>query len=401
MTLIIDTDTHVTEPPDLWTSRMSAARWGDLVPQVRWDEDHQQEAWFVGDRRITSATGSSFMVRQDGDELPARWPEPYPAVPARLAEVHPAAYDAAARLKVMDASGVWAQALFPNLNFVGQNLYASVDDLDFQLACVRAYNDWLLDWVSVDARRFIPLACVPYFDVEAAVVEMERCAEAGHRGFVTTGAPHRRGEPFLADRHWDPIWACAQSLGLPIAFHAGGGDISGVINEERAAVEGTGAMIARATTAVLLDNGVQLADLLLSGILPRYPDLRFFNVESGIGFIPFVLECCDYHFKQVRVDRQRPEFTLLPSEYFQRQVYANFWFETLEPHHLERMGVQSLLYETDFPHSTCLAPQDVQPTIERVFAGVDADTRERVLWRNAAELFGVEPPPGGGDAAAA
>lgn len=395
MTLIIDTDTHVTEPPDLWTGRMSADRWGDLIPHVRWDDANQQEAWFVGDQRVTSATGSSFMIRQDDDPLPGRWPEPYPAVPARLEQVHPAAYDAAERLKVMDASGVWAQALFPNLNFVGQNMYSAVDDREYQLACVRAYNDWLLDWISVDPRRFIPLACLPYFDVPAAVAEMERCAEAGHRGFVTTGAPHRRDEPFLADRHWDPIWACSQSLGLPIAFHAGGGDITGVINAERAAVEGTGAMIARATTAVLLDNGVQLADLLLSGILPRFPELRFFNVESGIGFIPFVLECADYHFKQVRVDRQRPEFELLPSEYFQRQVYANFWFETLEEHHLERMGVQSLLYETDFPHSTCLAPQDVAPTIEKVFAHVDQATRDRVLWGNAVELFGIDPPPAG------
>lgn len=392
MTLLIDTDTHVTEPADLWTARMPRARWGDLVPHVRWDDDHSQEAWFVGDQRITSAGGSSFMVRDADSDLPGRWPEPYPAVPPRLADVHPAAYDATERLKVMDAAGIWAAALFPNLNFVGQNMYATIDDLEYQLACVRAYNDWLLEWIAPDPRRFIPLACVPYFDVPSAVSEMERCAENGHKGFVTTGGPQRRREPLLADPHWDPIWACANALGLPIAFHAGGGDITGHINDERALVEGTAAMIARATTAILLDNGVQLADLLLSGILPRFPELKFFNVESGIGFIPFVLECADYHFKQVRVDRQRPEFTMLPSEYFRRQVYANFWFETVEPYHLERMGVDSLLYETDFPHSTCLAPQDVQPTVARVFSGVPEDIRDRILYRNAAALFGVELP---------
>jgi predicted TIM-barrel fold metal-dependent hydrolase len=393
MTTMIDTDTHVTEPADVWTSRMSEHRWGDLVPHVRWDEAGQAEAWFVGDRRIASAATSSFMIRDEHSDLPARWPEPYPAVPSTLAELHPASYDATARLKVMDAAGVWAAALFPNLNFVGQNMYAAVDDADFQLLCVQAYNDWLIEWASTDPRRLLPMACIPYFDVKLGVAEMERCAAAGHKGFVTTGAPHRRGEPFLADRHWDPFWATAQEIGLPIAFHAGGGDITAHINAERAAAEGSAAMIARSTTAILLDNGAQLADLLMSGVLPHFPELKVFNVESGIGFIPFVLQSCDYHFKQVRVDRQRPEFEMLPSEYFRRQVYANFWFEELDPYHIEQMGAQSLLYETDFPHSTCLAPQDVAATIERVFARIDPSTRDQVLWGNAAKLFGIAPPP--------
>jgi predicted TIM-barrel fold metal-dependent hydrolase len=167
------------------------------------------------------------------------------------------------------------------------------------------------------------------------------------------------------------------------------------LNDERAAVEGSAAMVARATTAILLDNGVQLTDLLLSGVLPRFPTLNFVSVESGMGFIPFCLDSADYHFKQVRVDKQKPEFTMLPSEYYRRQVYATFWFEQVEQHHLDRLTADTLMFETDYPHSTCLGPRDVQAGADFALAGVTAEVAEKIRWRNAAALFKVPPPPEG------
>ena len=105
---------------------------------------------------------------------------------------------------------------------------------------------------------------------------------------------------------------------------------------------------------MIQDAARHLVDLLLSGILPRFPELIFVSVESGIGWIPFMLETCDYHFLRGDVRAQRPEFELLPSDYFRRQVYGCYWFESIAPRLLlDEIGVDRIMFETDFPHPTC------------------------------------------------
>jgi predicted TIM-barrel fold metal-dependent hydrolase len=391
-TPIIDTDTHLTEPADLWTSRMSSQRWGDLIPHVKRIED--REAWFIGDKRVASQVGHSQFAR-NADGSPKRIPggSGGPDTPQTFDTVHPSAYDAKERLKVMDASGVSVAALYPNLSFFGyEGFYRAVNEADFQLDCVRAYNDFILDFTNTEPDRFIPLAVIPYWDVAEAVKEIERCAENGFKGLVTTAAPHLHDRPYMADRHWDPMWAAASAASLPVSFHAGGGDLSSHINTTREDVEGYANSHARLTTAVFLDNGHQLVDLLHSGILPRFPDLKFISVESGLGWVPFVLESVDYHFDKLEVFRERPEFKAKPSEYFRNQVYVNYWFEELNPFYIERVGLNNILFETDYPHATCIAFEEVQATIDAGLGSADQDTRERILWRNAAELYRLPDP---------
>src|SRR5258706_14947551 len=107
----------------------------------------------------------------------------------------------------------------------------------------------------------------------------------------------------------------------------------------------------RIDPASFLENAKAVADLLLSGILPRFPTLQFVSVESGMGWVPFVLEALDTRFKKNGVRKSNPEYgDMLPSDYFHRQVSVNFWFEELTPFHLQRVGLDRLLWETDFPH---------------------------------------------------
>jgi predicted TIM-barrel fold metal-dependent hydrolase len=392
-TWVIDTDTHLTEPRDLWTSRMSAKKWGELIPHVRFLDELDREAWFIGDKRVASQVGHcQFRRGEDGSAVRVEGASGGEYTPQRFDLVHPSAYDASERLKVMDASGVDIAALYPNLSFFGyEGFYRQVNETEFQLECVRAYNDFILDWISVAPHRFIPLAVIPYWDVDATVAEIERCAGLGFKGIITTAAPHLHDQPYMADHHWDRVWAAAQAAGMPVSFHAGGGDLSAHINADRERVETPEASHARLTTAVFLDNAHQLVDLLNSGVLPRFPGLKFISVESGLGWVPFVLESVDYHFKKLDVGKAKPEFKMLPSEYFHQQVYVNYWFEKLEPWHLEKVGVGNILFETDFPHATCIAFDEVGQTVEAGLAGVDAEVRERILWRNAAELYGLDP----------
>ena len=118
-------------------------------------------------------------------------------------------------------------ALYPNVAGFGSQAFLNLKDPKLMLACVQAYNDFLIEWSEPAPERFIAICSLPFWDVAASVAEIERCAKMGHRGVLFTGAPQDHGMPSLASPHWDPIWACAQALNLPISFHIGSGEFTG------------------------------------------------------------------------------------------------------------------------------------------------------------------------------
>lgn len=376
---IIDCDTHLTEPADVWTTRVPA-RFVERVPHVVRDRKGR-DVWVIGDQFLSRV----------GLTAPAGHDEPFPGGPATYEDCHPAAYDASARLRFMDDNGIWAQVLFPNVGGFGSQQFLALDDEELKLACVRAYNDFQLDWASPDPRRFVTMITTPFWDVDAMVAEIERGAPMGHRGILFTGEPDGFGLPVIGDRHWDPLWRVATETGLPIHFHIGSGDLSKAVMPVRAAASGIAASYAFTSIDLFLRNGIQLADLLLSGVLPRHPELKFVSVESGIGWLPFVLEACDYHISSANV-AGRERFTELPSHYFHRQVYSCFWYEEVAPtRFLDVIPVDNILFETDFPHPTCLFG-DIGARIERSLGGQPDDIRSKILWDNAASLYNIEGP---------
>ncbi|HEX7096601.1 MAG TPA: amidohydrolase family protein [Acidimicrobiales bacterium] len=377
---VIDVDAHLTEPPDVWTSRVPE-RFVDHVPQMRRNDDGK-DVWVLD--------GNPFYTV--GMTATAGWSKPFPDGPPTLDDCHPASWDPVARLRYLDEAGIWAQVQYPNVAGFGSQRFLSIRDDELKLICVRAYNDFLRDWASADPRRLITVMSTPFWDVDAAVAELTRCAETGHRGVLFTAEPQRFGLPFLGDPHWDPFWAAAQEAGLPIHFHIGSGDAASTFSRERVAVHGTAATYAYTSTELFLKNGLQVADLLTSGVLPRFPDLKFVSVESGIGWIPFVLEAVDHSYLEAREHRDS-QWELLPSQYFARQVYACTWFETVATTRLlGPIPPDNVMFETDFPHPTCLYG-NVHERIEAAFAGVDEEIRRKVLWENAAKLYRVEEPP--------
>ena len=377
--ICIDSDTHLTEPADVWTSRVPA-KFKDHVPYVVRDADGRDTWMLEGDR-----------LSHVGLTAPVGWPEPFPAGPPTYEDCHPAAYDASARLALMDEEGIWAQVLYPNLGGFGSQRFQSLEDPELKLECVRAYNDFQRDWVEPDPRRFITMVATPFWDVDQMVAEIERGAAMGHRGILFTGDPSAFGLPVLGHPHWDPLWAVARDTELPVHFHIGSGDLSKALLPERAAVSGQAASYAYTSISLFMGNGIQLTDLLLSGVLERYPEVKFVSVESGIGWLPFVLEACDYHVQEAQV-AERERFTILPSELFARQVYCCYWFEKIAPRHfLDVLPVDNLMFETDFPHPTCLYG-DIRGKIEAGLGGTPEDVRRKILWDNVAKLYNVEAP---------
>jgi predicted TIM-barrel fold metal-dependent hydrolase len=375
---IIDVDTHITEPPDVWTSRV-ATKHRDLVPRV--EHVDGKDVWMLGDQRIGLV----------GPTAPAGWRNPMPDTPSGYADIHPASFDSTARLELMDQRGVWAEVLYPNVAGFGGQKFLMLGDRELMYECVRAYNDFQLDWCSVDPRRLIPTMATPFWDVDDCVREIERCAALGFRAINFTGEPQVFSQPYLGDEYWHPFWSAACDHEMVVSFHIG----SGEFNWDHARTEKRGFTETYVLQSVHLfnKNGLQVCDLLLSGVLPRFPRLRVVSVESGIGWLPFTFEALDHQFVEGGGFKARPEFTKLPSEYFADQVYATFWFEEAALHDMlgTRIPVDNVLFETDFPHPTCLY-LDVDDKIEASLGHLSEDIRHKLLWDNAAALYRVEAP---------
>jgi uncharacterized protein len=378
---IIDADTHVTETPDLWTKR-APAKFRDRVPRVETDKDGTLR-WVVGESRGLASVGLTATAGVGSFAKP----------PKNYEEMHPGAFDAKARLKYMDQMGIWAMVMYPNVGGFGAQQFLKLGDPELMLTCVEIYNDWQTEWALADSRRLLPITSIPFWDVDSAVKEVRRCAVMGHKGILFTGEPQYYGLPLIGDPHWNPLWEVAVELDQPISFHIGSGDMTEGLVSTRIKAYGKMAAFTELAVDIFLRNGLQLNDLLMSGVLARYPTIKFVSVESGIGWIPFMLEALDYQFKGNSVAEEHPEFDLLPSEYFARNVYACYWFEQTAPRRLiDKVGVDNVLFETDFPHPTSLYGEEVFARIKGGLSDCEESVRRRILWENSQKLYKVTPP---------
>jgi predicted TIM-barrel fold metal-dependent hydrolase len=383
---IIDADSHLTEPADVWTARVPA-KYVDRVPHVERTENGV-DVWILDGTQIATVGQTAPGPNPLGQHVP----------PNTYEECHPAAYIAEERLRYMDRAGIWAQVLYPNVGGVGSQKFRMLREPDLQFACVRAYNDFLQEWTSADPNRLIGVMAIPFWDIEESIREIRRGHdELGMRAILFTGEPMRFGLPTLGDRHWDPLWSVAQDLKMPIHFHIGGGEdaidtfsAGAAKRREHHGLVGSGTY---AAIDLFMKNGVQCGDLITSGVLPRFSDLKFVSVESGCGWLPFVLETADYTWLGItRKGRIRAADDVLPSDLFRRQVYVTVWFEQIAPRRLlDEIPLDNLLFETDFPHNVCLYG-NIRETISAAFRGVTEEVRSKILWNNAATLYSIEEP---------
>jgi predicted TIM-barrel fold metal-dependent hydrolase len=392
--IIIDADVHICEPKDVFTSRMPS-KYGDLIPQVKYVPELGADYWFVGDRNVWMVTSSvvyqgadgSYERRQTVEGEDSAWA----LFPKRFEEQHPSSYDPNERVKVMDDFGILAAATYPNLGLVNPDVYlaGSHNDLKYQAAVVAAYNDWVNSWATEQPGRFIPLANVPYWNIDMAVKEVVRCADMGMMGLVMSGVPESHGCPALTDTAWDPLWAAAQDAQLSISFHAGGGEFDR--GEYHTRIMGSQIMQIASTVGAFMGNAVTAIDILLSGVLQRFPKLNFAIVESGVGWVPFVLECLDEHYKRFEPWLQRPEMKSdeLPSDLFRRQMFVNTWYERLDLQSETTLPVDNLMFETDYPHPTCLFKHEIEDAIGNLMKSLSPEDKEKVLFRNAMRCFNL------------
>lgn len=383
---VIDTDTHLSEPPDLWTSR-APAKYKDRVPRLV--EGPKGRMHWVIDGDISIAAGSAAsVVNQDGAKMFG-----LEFLKHGVDSVHAASHDPVARVAVMDELGIHAQILYPNVAGFGNQNFLQVDDEALRIVSVQIYNDHVAEMQEISGQRIFGMALMPWWDIPAAVDEARRCHAMGLRGIVTCSNPEEAGLPDLGNAAWDPLWEVCVELSLPVNFHIGSsqGNMD-FFGKTPWPSFGGETKLAVGSANLFMGNCRVVGNLIYAGVPERHPEVKFVSVESGIGWIPFFLEALDHQINET-MPNERKHLSLMPSEYFRRQFYGCFWFETVALENLlDVIGVGNVLFETDFPHPTCLFPQ-AESRVGQALASLDFATRKRILQDNAQELYSI-PVPG-------
>ncbi len=369
---LIDADSHVNEPANVWQERVPAALKDRAPKMVELGED--KFAWsFDGGKRVVPIALTATAGLEVTDYDPTGTP---------MSRLRPASWDPQARLEEMEYDMVQAQLLYPSVALTGAHTYSS--DRDLQLACVQAYNDWLReDFCSVAPDRLIGLPLGPMTGVEDLLLEWRRVAELGAKGIIMSTYPSGGTQPSPEDdRFWDEV----QHWDYPVHIHfgfmspspprPGGGPIT---------VSG----MARFTGSFLSRLGVNvfkpLADIVGGGLFERFPKLRVVAVETGIGWIPYYLESLDDTFLRIRWSAGT-HLKRLPSEYFKEHLWHTF---ITDPHGIDNrhlIGVDHIMWSTDYPHVNSDWPNS-QRTAAYEMRHVPADERRKIMRDNAAKLY--------------
>jgi predicted TIM-barrel fold metal-dependent hydrolase len=379
---VIDADTHLTEPADLWTKR-APAEYRDRVPRIV--EIDGIPNWVADGNVVGFASGGGVIDRngKKGRALKAlyEW---------TIDEVHVAAADPKARIGYMDESGIWAEVLFPN-NTGGQILSSAIDDPNLRLLCFQIYNDAMAEFQSESGNRLIPMAVLPTWDVDASVREAERIAELGLRGITMTADPQDQGVPDLANAAWDPLWeVCSDNSQLPVHFHIGasGNTAHTFFGNYPWASQHEDSKMAIGGTLLFVGTSRVVVNIIVSGMLERHPGLKMVQVESGVGWIPCILEALDFEMSE-NAPEQLQKLSMRPSEYFKRQMYVTYWFEKSNIRAIiDTVGPDNILFETDFPHPTCLYPNPLDLVADKMET-LTPEVQRKILGENAARLYRV------------
>jgi predicted TIM-barrel fold metal-dependent hydrolase len=362
---LVDADTHVNEPPDLWTSRVSAAM-RDRVPHLqRFEEGDAWVAEGVKDPINFGLNAAATFSRFDRKA----W--------VRFEDISPGGYDPAHRLAEMDADVVDAAVFYPTPRL--SQIVISQRDPAFHLLMVQAYNDWLIEYCAHDPARLGAIILLPNRGVEQAVAEIQRVAgRPGVVGALIGLFPHGDRDLSTAD---DAVWHALVAAGLPAHIHVK------LVDEPPEDVYSPDKITAGRAASDLrfLDAPTIMVQFLNSGVFDRVPGLDMVMAEVDAGWVPYVKEQLDNRFRR-RATARDTRFKPLPSEIIRRHfhfTYLTDHYAVINRHHI---GVDRLMWSSDFPHSGSDWPNSWR-TIDSDYATIPREERDQILAGNALGLY--------------
>jgi predicted TIM-barrel fold metal-dependent hydrolase len=388
---LISVDDHVVEPPHLF-DRWLPAKFqnhpdkprverrgiasmvyaGGQKYDITWSDDApKSDCWFYGDlvaphKRHVAAVGF------DRDDMTLS--------PITYDEMRPGCYDPKARLEDMDADWVEASLCFPTFpRFCGQT-FAEAADKELALACVRAYNDWMVEeWCGDSGGRLVPLTIVPLWDAELAAAEVRRNAARGVTAVAFSEIPAKLGLPTLHSGWWEPFFAACEETDTIVCMHIGSSSQMPATSPDAPPAVAASLSFGNAMSS--------LCDFLFSGLLVRRPGLRLAYSEGQIGWIPYILERVDDVWLQHRAwGGVRDLVPEPPSTYWFRQIYGCFYRDRHGLESLHRIGVDRVTFETDYPHTDSTWPYTKKIFLEQV-EDLDDDTVYKIARGNAISML--------------
>src|SRR5579863_10101927 len=278
------------------------------------------------------------------------------------------------RIKEMEKDGVDAEIIFGILGVASR-----VRDHEAANEMLRIYNDWLKDFCSHYPDRQIGLACLPYGDIDAAVKEIHRVAKLGLKGLELSCSWDM--EP-MWHPVWEPLWKAVEDVQLPLHFHT----FPTTSPRAREGVSGQVRRAAMFTGVSAFQMGLIniIAALIGAGVLERHPRLHVSFGESGIGWLPYALDRMDFEYE----DRFRDLCPMKPSEYWRRQCKATFQFDRIGAKLVEDIGVETLMWGSDYPHTDGVWPES-QKYIDEQSAGLAPQIVRQITCENAGKFYGL------------
>jgi predicted TIM-barrel fold metal-dependent hydrolase len=368
--LILSSDSHVFEPPDLWLTRIDRA-FRDRAPRI--ERIGGADQIVVGADQILSGIG---LISNAGARFEA--PETLSAR-GRFEDVRRGGYDPGQHLRDMELDGVAGEVLYPSQGL----FYFKVVDTRLMSAIFRAYNDWLAEFCRSDPVRLKGVAMINLDDVEEGIKELERAARLGLSGAMITEYP-------LEDRRYDqpeyePFWAAAAALGLPLSLHTA--------TRRQGRIRGAGDRTlrdasSRATKAFY--PALSLCDLIFSGVFERHPRLTLAIVEFELAWAPHLLSAMDYTYRERHGEAiYRFKGGMLPSDFFHRNVVLSFQEDAIGIRLRDVIGVDTMMWGSDYPHSESTFPRSRQILAE-ILKGVPDDEQARIAGGNTARVYNFD-----------
>jgi predicted TIM-barrel fold metal-dependent hydrolase len=389
---IVSVDDHVVEPPHLW-QRWLPDRFRDRGPRserrgiaalstqgglrydVEWDESGPKaDCWFFEDvvyvnKRHVAAVGF------DRDDMTMS--------PITYDEMRPGCYDPKARLADMDINWVEASLCFPTFpRFCGQT-FTEAKDRDLGLACIKAYNDWMVEeWCGDSGGRLVPLCIIPLWDAGLAAAEVRRNADRGVRAVCFSEIPYKLGLPTIHEGFWEPFFQACEDTSTVVCMHIG--------SSSQMPATSPDAPVAVQATLSFNNAMASLSDFLFSGVLVRHPGLKLAYSEGQIGWLPYLLERADDVWRDHRAwGGVRDLIPEPPSTYYYRQVYGCFFKDRHGMASIDKVGEDNATFETDYPHTDSTWPETKQ-VASRLMEGVSDAIVHKVMRGNAIRMLGLD-----------
>ena len=370
--ILVSVDDHLIEPPNMFDGHLPE-KYKARAPRVVADTKGAQ-FWEIEGRRA-SGLGLNAVVGRPKEE--------YGWEPVAFDQVRAGCYDIDARIDDMNVNGLLGSICFGSFpGFSGQR-FQSIDDKDYAQAVIRGYNDWHIhDWCGKYPGRFIPLAHLPLWDPKLAAEEAKRAALLGARTITFPDNPSLLGLESLHSANWNPLWETCVEYGLVISTHIGSAGSPPYASDE--------SPIPAWITSMPISIANAAADWLFAPMWRRYPTLKIALSEGGIGWIPYFLERADFTHMQHGAWTNMDLGGRLPSQIFREHFLTCFIDDAFGLKNRHDIGVETICWESDYPHSDSVWPLAPEHLFESVKSLPDEDVN-MITHGNAMREFGYDP----------